>query len=210
MNVFGRFASGLPGAAIVTTILFLILAAMISQRQDIELSEDRSVDINVTRQLQDTSVQAQQEFQRPVLDQPPPPPPSVTDASFRPSVSATIGEVPRSVSLACFFRFRINIKCFMSGGLHTKSRLHRFDTGFQLRITISTAQMHLIQLFHQIQIVPLLSRPEFRILQIRNHPFRIDFRMVDITSLILCRQECTGPQNRKSHRTTRAEHHIAG
>ncbi len=94
MNVFGRFASGLPGAAIVTTILFLILAAMISQRQDIELSEDRSVDINVTRQLQDTSVQAQQEFQRPVLDQPPPPPPSVTDASFRPSVSATIGEVP--------------------------------------------------------------------------------------------------------------------
>ena len=94
MNVFGRFASGLRGAAIVTTILFLILAAMISQRQDIELSEDRSVDINVTRQLQDTSVQAQQEFQRPVLDQPPPPPPSVTDASFRPSVSATIGEVP--------------------------------------------------------------------------------------------------------------------
>ena len=81
MNVFGRFASGLPGAAIVTTILFLILAAMISQRQDIELSEDRSVDINVTRQLQDTSVQAQQEFQRPVLDQPPPPPPSPPRAS---------------------------------------------------------------------------------------------------------------------------------
>ncbi|ULQ47054.1 energy transducer TonB [Flagellatimonas centrodinii] len=94
MNVFARFASGLPGAFIVTTILFLILAAMISQRQDIELSEDRSVDINVTRQLQDTSIQQQQEFQRPVLDEPPPPPPSVTDNTFRPSVSAQIGEIP--------------------------------------------------------------------------------------------------------------------
>jgi protein TonB len=94
MKSIGRLSTGLPGAVIVTAILFLILAALIGQNEDVQLSEDQSVEINVTRQLEDTSLQQQAEFQRPVLDQPPPPPPSVNDPSFRPNVSGQIGDLP--------------------------------------------------------------------------------------------------------------------
>lgn len=94
MKSFGRLFTGLPGAVIVTAVLFLILALMIRQDQSVDLSDDQSVDINVTRQLEDTSLQQQAEFQRPVLDQPPPPPPSVNDPSFRPNISGRIGDLP--------------------------------------------------------------------------------------------------------------------
>jgi len=93
MNII-RLLTGLPGAALVTTLIFLVLATVISTRDDVQLSEDRSVQINVTRQLQDTQNQANQDFQRPVLDQPPPPPPTVTDPSFRPQINVQIGALP--------------------------------------------------------------------------------------------------------------------
>jgi periplasmic protein TonB len=89
-----RLLIGLPGAAIVTFTLFFILAGMISQVGEIELSEDKSVEINVTRQLEDTQDVRQADLQRPVLDQPPPPPPSVQDASFRPSIDGAVGALP--------------------------------------------------------------------------------------------------------------------
>lgn len=90
-----RLLTGIPGAVVVTAALFLLLAALIHRDEDVRLSEDKSVEINVTRQLQDSTAQQQQTaFQRPVLDQPPPPPPAVTDPSFRPTVSGQIGEVP--------------------------------------------------------------------------------------------------------------------
>ena len=85
MNNKVRLLIGVPGAAIVTFTLFFILAGMISQVGEIQLSEDRSVEINVTRQLEDTQEVRTADLQRPVLDQPPPPPPSVrvTAASTR-------------------------------------------------------------------------------------------------------------------------------
>jgi len=89
-----RLVTGLPGAVLVTTLIFLVLATVISTRDDVQLSEDRSVQINVTRQLQDTQTQVNQDFQRPVLDQPPPPPPTVTDPSFRPQINVQIGALP--------------------------------------------------------------------------------------------------------------------
>jgi len=89
-----RLVTGLPGAVLVTTLIFLVLATVISTRDDVQLSEDRSVQINVTRQLQDTQAQVNQDFQRPVLDQPPPPPPTVTDPSFRPQINVQIGALP--------------------------------------------------------------------------------------------------------------------
>lgn len=89
-----RLIIGLPIAALVTAVMFVILAGMIRQQVDVQLTEDKSVRINVTRQIQDTSTRSSAEFQRPVLDQPPPPPPSVHDASFRPTVSSQIGEIP--------------------------------------------------------------------------------------------------------------------
>ena len=89
-----RLISGIPGAVIVTTVLFLLLATVIQQQQEVQLSEDRSVEINVTRQLEDNTQQRPEDFQRPVLDQPPPPPPTVSDPSFRPSMAVEMGALP--------------------------------------------------------------------------------------------------------------------
>lgn len=86
-----RILTGLPGAFVVTLLIFSLLAAVISQQQDVVLSEDRSVQINVTRQLDDRSDQDPNDFERPVLDQPPPPPPMVNDPSFRPSMDVQMG-----------------------------------------------------------------------------------------------------------------------
>ena len=94
MNNKVRLLIGVPGAAIVTFTLFFILAGMISQVGEIQLSEDRSVEINVTRQLEDTQEVRTADLQRPALDQPPPPPPSVRDASFRPSIDGAVGALP--------------------------------------------------------------------------------------------------------------------
>ncbi len=94
MNNLIRLIIGLPGAILVTSLIFLVLATVISTRQDVQLTEDRSVQINVTRQLQDTADQRTEDFQRPVLDQPPPPPPAVTDPSFRPTMNVQIGALP--------------------------------------------------------------------------------------------------------------------
>lgn len=94
MTTTVRLFSGLPAAAIITALLFLILAALIRQQGEVQLTEDRSVSINITRQLEDRSTQKEAEFKRPVLDQPPPPPPVVHDPSFRPTVSAQLGNLP--------------------------------------------------------------------------------------------------------------------
>ncbi len=89
-----RMATGLPGAVIITTIIFLLLASVIARHQDVELTDDISIQINVLRQLEDRTTQRMEDFQRPVLDQPPPPPPVVTDPSFRPSMAVTMGAMP--------------------------------------------------------------------------------------------------------------------
>lgn len=94
MNSAIRLIAGLPAAVVVTAIIFLLLATVIAQRDNVMLTEDRSVEINVTRQLKDTSQQSAEDFQRPVLDQPPPPPPTVTDPTFRPTMSVQMGALP--------------------------------------------------------------------------------------------------------------------
>lgn len=94
MNNLIRLITGLPVAVVATALIFLVLATVISNQGDVELSEDRTVQINVTRQLQDTADQRTEEFQRPVLDEPPPPPPTVNDPSFRPEMSVQLGALP--------------------------------------------------------------------------------------------------------------------
>lgn len=89
-----RIVTGLPGAFFVTLLIFLLLATVISQQQDVVLDEDRSVQINVTRQLDDTADQSAQDLERPVMDQPPPPPPMVSDPSFRPNMDVQMGSLP--------------------------------------------------------------------------------------------------------------------
>ena len=94
MSTILRLFTGLPGAILVTSIIFLLLATVIQQRQDVDLSEDRAVQINVLRQIEDRTDQRPEDFQRPVLDQPPPPPPMVTDPTFRPSMDVQMGALP--------------------------------------------------------------------------------------------------------------------
>jgi periplasmic protein TonB len=89
-----RLLGGLPGAIIVTVGLFLLLATVITQRQDVRLDEDVSVEISVTRQIEDTADRRVEDFQRPVLDQPPPPPPMRTDPTFRPTMDVQMGALP--------------------------------------------------------------------------------------------------------------------
>lgn len=93
MGSLFRLIFGVPGAAIVTTLLFLAMAYMI--KQDAQLAEEReALNINITQQLKDSDLNANQEFKRPTLDTPPPPPPAVTDPSNRPSLDGVRAAVP--------------------------------------------------------------------------------------------------------------------
>lgn len=94
MSIFLRLLGGIPTAAIVTIALFMLLATVITQQQDVQLDDDVTVEINVTRQIEDTADRRRQDMQRPVLDQPPPPPPTVSDPDFRPSMNVQMGAMP--------------------------------------------------------------------------------------------------------------------
>jgi protein TonB len=86
---------GLPGAAIVTAALFLIMSAMI--RQDAKLEKERAaISIDITAQIKDTDLaNANKQFKRPTLDAPPPPPPAVNDPSNRPALGGVSAAVPK-------------------------------------------------------------------------------------------------------------------
>ena len=90
MNKLIRLISGIPCALVVTAAIFVLLATVIRQDQNVELDESNVVEINVTRQLQDTQTQNVEDFQRPVLDQPPPPPPNLVDTNFVPEIVAQV------------------------------------------------------------------------------------------------------------------------
>lgn len=94
MSTLPRLFGGIPVAVIVTIGLFMLLATVITQQQDVQLDDDASIEINVTRQIEDTTDQRRQDLQRPVLDQPPPPPPTVSDPDFRPSTNVQMGALP--------------------------------------------------------------------------------------------------------------------
>ncbi|GAB4521975.1 MAG: energy transducer TonB [Amphiplicatus sp.] len=95
MGSMTRVIFGLPGAAIVTAGLFLLMSALI--RGELRLEEERSaIKIDVTAQLQDTDISnVNKEFKRPTLDAPPPPPPAVTDPSNRPALDGVRAALPQ-------------------------------------------------------------------------------------------------------------------
>ncbi|WP_428410082.1 energy transducer TonB [Hyphococcus sp.] len=89
-----RLIIGVPGAIIVTGGLFLFMAAMI--RQDPRLNEEEdAINLNITAQIEDTTLNnANREFKRPTLDAPPPPPPAVNDPSNRPALDGVRAQIP--------------------------------------------------------------------------------------------------------------------
>ena len=94
MGSLFRLLIGLPGAALVTGLLFLAMSAMIANKLKLEEERD-NLNINITAQLQDTDLSnANKEFKRPTLDTPPPPPPAVTDPSNRPALDGVAAAIP--------------------------------------------------------------------------------------------------------------------
>lgn len=89
-----RIFVGLPGAVIVTGLLFLFMAAMIKQDPRLNEAED-ALSINITAQIDDSDLStANKEFKRPTLDAPPPPPPAVNDPSNRPALDGVRAQIP--------------------------------------------------------------------------------------------------------------------
>ncbi len=101
-----RLIVGIPGAIVVTSGLFLFMAAMIQGPTRLNEEED-AININITAQIDDTDINnANREFKRPTLDAPPPPPPAVNDPSNRPAlngVAAAIPEINANLSIGSGF-----------------------------------------------------------------------------------------------------------
>lgn len=95
MGSLARLLFGLPGAAIVTAALFLIMSAMV--KQDAQLADEKdALSINITQQLKDTDLNnANKQFKRPTLDTPPPPPPATNDPSNRPALNGVAAAIPK-------------------------------------------------------------------------------------------------------------------
>jgi protein TonB len=94
MGSAARLFVGVPGAMLVTGILFLFMATMI--RQEARLDEEQAaIDISITAQIEDTDISnARKEFERPTLDAPPPPPPAVNDPTNRPALGGVRAQIP--------------------------------------------------------------------------------------------------------------------
>lgn len=88
-----RMVIGVPGAMVVTALLFLAMAYMVRQQAQLA-DETESLNINITQQLKDTDLSSNKVFKRPTLDTPPPPPPAVTDPSNRPALDGVRAAVP--------------------------------------------------------------------------------------------------------------------
>lgn len=93
MGSLARLVFGIPGAAIVTALLFLAMAYLIKQKADLA-EEKATVNIEITAQLRDTNLQNTKQFKRPTLDTPPPPPPAVNDPSNRPALGGVRAGIP--------------------------------------------------------------------------------------------------------------------
>lgn len=89
-----RLFVGIPGAILVTGILFLLMSWMIKQEPHLNEAED-ALNINITAQIDDSDLNnANKEFKRPTLDAPPPPPPAVNDPSNRPALDGVRAQIP--------------------------------------------------------------------------------------------------------------------
>lgn len=85
---------GLPVAGVVTIFLFLLMYGLVRVTELPPPEDGSDININFTRQLQDTEVTNQKVFERPSLDQPPPPPPAINQQNFQPKVDGVQAVAP--------------------------------------------------------------------------------------------------------------------
>lgn len=94
MGSLVRLIVGVPGAFLVTGVLFLIMAGLIKQEAKLD-EEKAALSIKITSQIDDTELSnVNREFKRPTLDAPPPPPPAVNDPSNRPALDGVRADIP--------------------------------------------------------------------------------------------------------------------
>lgn len=94
MGAIIRAIIGLPVAAVVVVSLFLVMWLQI-RPGDVVLEEARDpVQIQITRQIEDSEVRNQRRFERPKLDAPPPPPPAIERQNFEPQVEGVRAAAP--------------------------------------------------------------------------------------------------------------------
>ena len=93
MGSIVRFVGGVIPAGLVTIILFLVMYGLI--QSDLKLKDkSETVKIEIGRQIQDTKLANNQQFERPKLDQPPPPPPAINNVDFKPQVDGVSAVTP--------------------------------------------------------------------------------------------------------------------
>ncbi|MEE4211922.1 MAG: energy transducer TonB [Parvularcula sp.] len=89
-----RTVLGVPAAALIVLGLFLVMYSLIAPG-DVPLADERDpVNINITRQIEDSELINQRRFERPKLDAPPPPPPAIQRQNFQPQVEGVNAAAP--------------------------------------------------------------------------------------------------------------------
>lgn len=94
MGAIVRAILGLPLAAVIVVGLFLVMWTQIKPDEVIEAGETNPVQINITRQIEDSAVRNERRFERPKLDAPPPPPPAIERQNFEPQVDGVRATAP--------------------------------------------------------------------------------------------------------------------
>ena len=90
-----RLFLGTPIAIIVTVVIFLVMYALISEEQELNEEDIKTVKIEIGRTIQDTDLAANAaQFEAPKVDTPPPPPPAIVDASFKPDLDGVAAARP--------------------------------------------------------------------------------------------------------------------
>jgi len=94
MGTIIRGAVGVPVAGIIVVVLFLVMYGLIAPERLPDPGESTSVNINITRQMEDSAIRNERRFERPKLDTPPPPPPAIERQNFEPSVDGVNAAAP--------------------------------------------------------------------------------------------------------------------
>ncbi|MEM7739866.1 MAG: energy transducer TonB, partial [Pseudomonadota bacterium] len=94
MGTIFRGVIGVPLAGVIVVGLFLVMYGLIIPDRLPDAEAGEPVNINITRQIEDSELRNERRFERPKLDTPPPPPPAIERQNFEPSVDGVNAAAP--------------------------------------------------------------------------------------------------------------------
>jgi len=89
-----RAIVGTPVAALIVIGIFLLMWVQIAPGDVPPAEDSEPLNINITRQIEDSDIVNQRRFERPKLDAPPPPPPAIERQNFEPQVDGVRAAAP--------------------------------------------------------------------------------------------------------------------